>query len=129
MYHAVQTNIGAHLSGSCPARRLLGFQRAVLMDDALEECEEKVVKLEQENDELRKSAQEFGQLAERLNQMLRHERRREAEVLAPPGESEPPGSLPIGPEARRPDPAEPAEVPLSRPVAEQTPYEKKTGDV
>jgi len=74
------------------------------MDDALEECEDKVVKLEQENDELRKSARDFGQLAERLNQTLRHERLK-AEGLAPPGESEPPGSSPIAPEARRPDPA------------------------
>ena len=81
------------------------LQLAVLMDDALEDCEEKLVKLEQENDELRQSAQEFGQLAERLNQTLRHERRHKAEGFAPPGESEPPASSPIPPEARRPDPA------------------------
>jgi hypothetical protein len=36
-------------------------------EDALAECEEKVEHLQEENAELRKSAQTFGDLAERLN--------------------------------------------------------------
>ena len=35
--------------------------------DALEECEEKLEELAEENAQLRKSAQAFGDLAERLN--------------------------------------------------------------
>ncbi len=41
----------------------------------LEDCLETVQRLEEENQYLRRSAGEFGQLAERLNVMLREERR------------------------------------------------------
>lgn len=41
------------------------------MDDALKDCEAEVERLETENEDLRKSAEEFGQLAERLNRALR----------------------------------------------------------
>ena len=43
--------------------------------DALQECEEKVKKLEEENQHLRDASDAFGQLAERLNITLREERR------------------------------------------------------
>ncbi len=40
-----------------------------------EECLKRLAQLEEENDHLRRSAEEFGQLAERLNTELRAERR------------------------------------------------------
>jgi hypothetical protein len=43
--------------------------------DPLAECIETVHRLEEENDQLRKAAGAFGQLAERLNQTLQQERR------------------------------------------------------
>lgn len=39
--------------------------------DALKECEDQVNRLEVENQDLRRSALEFGELAERLNRALR----------------------------------------------------------
>jgi predicted RNase H-like nuclease (RuvC/YqgF family) len=47
-------------------------------EDALAECEEKVEHLQEENAELRKSAQTFADLAERLNakQRLGNDKRR-----------------------------------------------------
>ena len=42
---------------------------------ALQECEEKLKKLEEENQHLRESSSTFGQLAERLNTTLEKERR------------------------------------------------------
>lgn len=39
--------------------------------DALQECEDQVNRLETENEHLRRSALEFGELAERLNRVLR----------------------------------------------------------
>ncbi len=47
--------------------------------DPLEACMETVHRLEEENDQLRQSAGAFGQLAERLNQTLREERRLRSE--------------------------------------------------
>lgn len=44
-------------------------------NDQLEACKETVQRLEEENDQLRQAAGTFGQLAERLNQTLRDERR------------------------------------------------------
>ena len=41
------------------------------MDDALQRCEAEIARLETENAYLRSSAREFGELAERLNRMLR----------------------------------------------------------
>ena len=41
----------------------------------LQECEEKLKKLEEENQHLRESSSTFGQLAERLNTTLEKERR------------------------------------------------------
>ena len=41
----------------------------------LQECEEKIKELEEENQHLRQASHAFGQLAERLNQTLRDERR------------------------------------------------------
>lgn len=41
----------------------------------LEACKETVQRLEEENGQLRQAAGTFGQLAERLNQTLRDERR------------------------------------------------------
>jgi hypothetical protein len=43
--------------------------------DPLEVCLETVHRLEEENEELRQAAGVFGQLAERLNQTLKEERR------------------------------------------------------
>ncbi|MEN3336461.1 MAG: hypothetical protein V7647_137 [Acidobacteriota bacterium] len=43
--------------------------------DPLAACIETVQRLEEENDQLRKAAGAFGQLAERLNQSLQQERR------------------------------------------------------
>jgi hypothetical protein len=43
--------------------------------DPLTACMETVQRLEEENDQLRKAAGAFGQLAERLNHTLREERR------------------------------------------------------
>ena len=40
-----------------------------------EECLRRLAQLEEENKHLRRSAEEFGQLAERLNSELRAERR------------------------------------------------------
>lgn len=48
-------------------------------DSALKNCLENVQRLEEENSELRRSAGEFGQLAERLNVALREERRAAAD--------------------------------------------------
>ena len=45
------------------------------MADELLDCKRRLAELEIENDELRASAQTFGDLAERLNQELEHERR------------------------------------------------------
>lgn len=39
--------------------------------DALKDCEDQVNRLEVENQDLRRSALEFGELAERLNRALR----------------------------------------------------------
>jgi hypothetical protein len=44
-------------------------------DRELELCQENVARLERENEHLRVSAGAFGQLAERLNEALRDERR------------------------------------------------------
>ena len=44
------------------------------MDDPLKDCEAEVERLETENQHLRRSAEEFGQLAERLNRALREGR-------------------------------------------------------
>jgi predicted RNase H-like nuclease (RuvC/YqgF family) len=44
-------------------------------DDELDACIETVQRLEEENEHLRRAAGAFGQLAERLNQTLREERR------------------------------------------------------
>jgi hypothetical protein len=44
-----------------------------------EECRRRLAQLEEENTHLRRSAEEFGQLAERLNTELRAERRAEPE--------------------------------------------------
>lgn len=41
----------------------------------LQECEDKVRRLEEENQHLREASDTFGQLAERLNVTLRNERR------------------------------------------------------
>ena len=40
-----------------------------------EDCLERLAQLEEENEQLRRSAVKFGQLAERLNTELREERR------------------------------------------------------
>ena len=40
-----------------------------------EDCLERLAQLEEENEQLRRSAEKFGQLAERLNTELREERR------------------------------------------------------
>lgn len=45
----------------------------------LEACREAVERLEEENEHLREAAGAFGQLAERLNQILQDERRTGAE--------------------------------------------------
>jgi len=45
------------------------------LNNALQECEEKVKELEEENQHLRESSDAFGQLAERLNVTLKEERR------------------------------------------------------
>ena len=45
------------------------------MADELLDCKRRLAELEVENDELRASAESFGDLAERLNQELEHERR------------------------------------------------------
>jgi predicted RNase H-like nuclease (RuvC/YqgF family) len=42
----------------------------------LKQCQATIARLEEENRQLRKSAAAFGQLAERLNEELRRERRR-----------------------------------------------------
>jgi hypothetical protein len=47
--------------------------------DQLAACMETVQRLEEENDQLRKAAGAFGQLAERLNRTLQEERRTGAE--------------------------------------------------
>jgi hypothetical protein len=47
--------------------------------DPLDLCIETVHRLEEENEELRKSAGAFAQLAERLNRTLQEERRIDAE--------------------------------------------------
>ncbi len=47
--------------------------------EALDACMETVHRLEEENEQLRKSAGAFGQLAERLNRTLEEERRTGAE--------------------------------------------------
>ncbi len=47
--------------------------------EQLEACIETVQRLEEENEQLREAAGAFGQLAERLNQTLRDERRRGSE--------------------------------------------------
>jgi hypothetical protein len=47
--------------------------------DPLEACMDTVQRLEEENEQLRKSAGAFGQLAERLNRTLQAERRTGAE--------------------------------------------------
>lgn len=47
--------------------------------DELDACIETVHRLEDENDQLRKAAGAFGQLAERLNHTLQEERRTGAE--------------------------------------------------
>jgi hypothetical protein len=39
------------------------------------DCQKRIVQLEEENEQLRRSADEFGRLAERLNAALREERR------------------------------------------------------
>jgi predicted RNase H-like nuclease (RuvC/YqgF family) len=44
------------------------------MDDALKDCEAEVERLEAENQHLRRSAEDFGTLAERLNRTLRDRR-------------------------------------------------------
>lgn len=45
------------------------------IEQALQECEDKVRQLEEENQHLRESSHAFGQLAERLNHTLLQERR------------------------------------------------------
>ena len=45
------------------------------IERALQECEDKVKDLEEENQHLRDASDAFGQLAERLNQTLKQERR------------------------------------------------------
>ena len=45
------------------------------LEHALQDCEDKLKHLEEENVHLRESSHAFGQLAERLNQTLRQERR------------------------------------------------------
>ncbi len=47
--------------------------------DSLAACMETVQRLEEENDQLRKAAGAFGQLAERLNHTLQEERRQGSE--------------------------------------------------
>lgn len=44
-------------------------------NEELDACKETVQRLDEENDQLRQAAGAFGQLAERLNQRLRKERR------------------------------------------------------
>lgn len=39
------------------------------------DCQKRIIQLEEENEQLRRSADEFGRLAERLNAALREERR------------------------------------------------------
>ena len=50
------------------------------MDEALRDCEAEVERLESENRELRRSSEEFGALAERLNRALRERLKRETEL-------------------------------------------------
>ena len=45
------------------------------IQEALQECEDKVKHLEEENQQLRDASSAFGQLAERLNHTLQEERR------------------------------------------------------
>jgi hypothetical protein len=45
------------------------------VEQALQECEDKIKELEEENQHLRESSHAFGQLAERLNRTLLQERR------------------------------------------------------
>jgi hypothetical protein len=45
------------------------------MADELLDCKRRVAELEIENDELRAASESFGDLAERLNEELEHERR------------------------------------------------------
>jgi predicted RNase H-like nuclease (RuvC/YqgF family) len=51
------------------------------MDDALKNCEAEVERLELENRDLRRSSEEFGELAERLNRALRERLTRETGEL------------------------------------------------
>lgn len=46
-------------------------QSVATMNDALKDCEAEVERLEAENQHLRRSAEDFGTLAERLNRALR----------------------------------------------------------
>jgi hypothetical protein len=55
--------------------------------DPLKVCQERVAELESENEALRRSADAFGQLAERLNAQLQEERRhgeRRRQLRTPP---------------------------------------------
>jgi predicted RNase H-like nuclease (RuvC/YqgF family) len=56
-------------------------QSVTTMDEALKDCEAEVERLETENEHLRKSAEEFGELAERLNRVLRERLVRETGEL------------------------------------------------
>jgi hypothetical protein len=49
------------------------------MADELESCRLKIAELQEENTALREAARTFGDLAERLNQELKEERRRNKE--------------------------------------------------
>jgi hypothetical protein len=43
-------------------------------EEVIRRCHEEIRRLETENDDLRRAAESFGQLAERLNRQLRAER-------------------------------------------------------
>jgi hypothetical protein len=59
---------------------------------SLEECQKQIAELEAENDALRKSAEAFGALAERLNRAAREERRVNPERRQLPSQPPNPGA-------------------------------------
>jgi len=68
-------DIALVLPGTPIAERRADGGQVMNERQALEECRKQIAELEAENDALRKSAEAFGALAERLNRAAREERR------------------------------------------------------